>query len=1170
MNEQKNMMAEGERLETVVSTMKPVAKDYFSVLAEMISQPLTADVYLPMYALLQRLCEDFSADRVFSNLFSRLGFVCRQCGLSDAEILQMQQLRRKCHYVEAHDLERQSFLQDVRRMAEFVGKVFKCRVPASLLSLLPIDLSFAEQGKSKAFYPCLRVVVRNWDERYIYAEKDEGTADACEIKIDYQEGGFQEDLLYLKDLLFPELLLNLLKVKVRDDGVYVPQTVIVLPDYLVDVSTLAECWKEYGHDARNYILSHLSGHEDTPYTLLGHLAGQFLDDLINGRGAKQDVTYADCLRKSFATMPVAYSYVQLYDKFNFHDEARKQFGNLKKLIDGRLETDFGFDLSKALIEPSFICEALGVSGRMDFLQSDFARLIEQKSGKMDEFRHAHREPHFIQMMLYQAMLQYNLGVTNSRCDTYLLYSKYPDGLFREEMYQALLRDVLKMRNLIVIQELNCANGQCRFLLENLTPESLRTGANNKLWMNYQQVELEHFLKPFQVVPKNADDVEAERRRLAQDYFFRFYTFLCREQLQSKITSPGNAGRAFSDLWNLPAAMRRELGGLYMNLRVGELREMIAGQGVSEIRLNVEEKDDGFLSNFRKGDVVLLYRYEGEEPDVRRQFLMRGRLSEIGERALWVELNHPQRNRQVFMGEEARFAIEHDMMESTFNRLYAGLYSFLTGLPERQDLILDRRNAEMVAERPLLGNYGNFNDLVIRERCARDYFLVIGPPGSGKTSQAIRFMVEEELRAGEGNLLLLAYTNRAVDELCEMLETIIKETPECLSDYVRIGAELSSEEHFRKRLLTRKCSGLKNVDAVKKLIEETRVFVATTTAISSQTELLRHKYFSTAFIDEASQILEPQLLTLLFSKQEGEHSSIGRFVLVGDQKQLPAVVQQPPAVSKVTEESLIKIGLGDCRNSLFERLLSLQQKNGSPCVYLLEKQGRMHPELFQFVNTYFYRNQLCCVPLPHQQCTLENRYAHSVAGEGGLLGVLASHRTAFLNCKPVDDGTNDKINSAEAALVAQSLQALQVLYHREGRELQAENVGIIVPYRNQIAMIHHEMEHLHLDDLSEISIDTVERYQGSQRDVIFFLFTVRHLFQLAFMTASTYVEKHDADRQVYEVDRKLNVALTRAREQMFLIGDAPLLEHNRIYHLLIEQYRQNGSFFESENLLKREA
>ena len=109
------------------------------------------------------------------------------------------------------------------------------------------------------------------------------------------------------------------------------------------------------------------------------------------------------------------------------------------------------------------------------------------------------------------------------------------------------------------------------------------------------------------------------------------------------------------------------------------------------------------------------------------------------------------------------------------------------------------------------------------------------------------------------------------------------------------------------------------------------------------------------------------------------------------------------------------------------------------------------------------------------------------------------------------------------------------------------VGVIVPYRNQIAMIRKEMARLGLDGLDGVSIDTVERYQGSQRDVIIYSFTVTKPFQLAFLTSNTFMEDGRP------IDRKLNVALTRARRQMIMTGCPRVLQANPLFAELMRRY-----------------
>ena len=139
--------------------------------------------------------------------------------------------------------------------------------------------------------------------------------------------------------------------------------------------------------------------------------------------------------------------------------------------------------------------------------------------------------------------------------------------------------------------------------------------------------------------------------------------------------------------------------------------------------------------------------------------------------------------------------------------------------------------------------------------------------------------------------------------------------------------------------------------------------------------------------------------------------------------------------------------------------------------------------------------------------------------------------------------SDKVNPSEARLVADLLRRIYRFY---GTRFDSDKtVGVIVPYRNQIAMIRKEIERLQIPALDRISIDTVERYQGSQRDVIIYSFTVRFGYQLDFLTSNCFVEDGRT------IDRKLNVAITRARCQMLMTGHAPLLRQNPVFAALIQ-------------------
>jgi superfamily I DNA and/or RNA helicase len=127
--------------------------------------------------------------------------------------------------------------------------------------------------------------------------------------------------------------------------------------------------------------------------------------------------------------------------------------------------------------------------------------------------------------------------------------------------------------------------------------------------------------------------------------------------------------------------------------------------------------------------------------------------------------------------------------------------------------------------------------------------------------------------------------------------------------------------------------------------------------------------------------------------------------------------------------------------------------------------------------------------------------------------------------------------------------LRRLYRQIGSERfdAARSIGIIVTYRHQIAMIRREMAQLGLPQLETITIDTVERYQGSQRDVIIYSTGVQDLDGLEFLTSNCFEE----DGHV--IDRKLNVAMTRARKQLIMTGNAGLLRKNEIFSELIARY-----------------
>ena len=401
-------------------------------------------------------------------------------------------------------------------------------------------------------------------------------------------------------------------------------------------------------------------------------------------------------------------------------------------------------------------------------------------------------------------------------------------------------------------------------------------------------------------------------------------------------------------------------------------------------------------------------------------------------------------------------------------------------------------------------------------------LLVGPPGTGKTSCALKKMVETFYKEEGAQILLLSYTNRAVDEICKALSSIRPEV-----DFIRVGSELSCDENYRDHLIENELATCMRRTEVCERINRCRILVGTVASISGKPELFRLKHFDVAIVDEATQILEPQLLGILCAKGENGKEGVGKFILIGDHKQLPAVVLQNTEQSEVYDEALSAVGLKNLKDSLFERLYrTARQHTDAHRTYdMLCRQGRMHPEVALFANQAFYEGRLLPVGLPHQ---LED--------SGNI------NRLSFYPSRPEPMGSSAKTNHSEAKIAAR-LAATVYKEHSEAFDA-SRTLGIITPYRSQIALIKKEIEVLGISELNQILIDTVERFQGSERDVIIYSFCVNYPYQLKFLSNLT-------EEDGILIDRKLNVALTRARKQMLLTGVPTLLERNPLYKSLLK-------------------
>lgn len=1110
----------------------------------------TALAHIPNYrkvynALNQvfKKCLNYKTNHVritFGGDFAKTDYLLKEYGASRSLVKTTNDTRarlRKLHDLTDEDLEKYCFF-DVKHLCQFIAFIYQTDIPSQLMNLFP-----SEKITSHApvlIGECMRGIVESWDDEYVYVRIEE-SKDGELAKVCYAYGNlmYNYDWSYLRDLFYKDAQLNLVRPR-EDSGIIYPELIIFEPDYLVNISTVARCFTSYADSPFVDLIKKFEPQKTTEAIVLGNFAGQLLDESIHQLPNTR--SYADSVKEFYKNNAISLLTVDISPQF--HQDAQLQKQNIAKTIYETLPTEnHDFDSRNGIVEPSFFSEMLGLQGRMDYLQLDFKFLMEQKSGKgafpCDNFiKPRATDEHYVQILLYVALIRYNYKEIYERIKNsfhaYLLYSKFSESLFRIA-YTApdLIFKAIKVRNKLVWAEMLYTQPNGYRILEELTPEKInKKNLSSSFWEKIIRPQITRVLDPIH-----------KASELEKAYYFRFLTFIANEHVMSKLGNKTKESSGFAATWHDSLSDKLAAGNIYDKLMLHWPKADTEGR-IGNVVLRFSETEDNDMSNFRVGDIVILYPYEKDkEPDACKSMVFRCTIEDIQIDTITLVLKATQTDNRVFVKEQGKlWAIEHDFMESSYSSLYKGMHAFLSAPKERRDLLLFQKEPQTDENVTLKGDYGEFNELMLRVKRAKDIFLIIGPPGTGKTSFGLLNTVKEELNEPNASILLLSYTNRAVDEICGKLS---KEK----IDYIRIGSVFGCADDYKGNLLSSRVEQCEKLDNLKDSLLQTKVFVGTTTALNSNIALFNLKQFTLAVIDEASQILEPHLIGLLSAHKDGI-PAIKKFVLIGDHKQLPAVVQQTEDVSRVQDVLLNEISLTDCRLSLFERLLKKYFSN-EKVTYMLRKQGRMHPDIAIFPNFAFYCNQLEVVPRPHQNVVLPFKGD----GKNGIVDLLKTRRIVFVATEQPKNSISDKVNLTEAEMIAATVVKIYEIEKANGFVVN-KTVGVIVPYRNQIATVRKAIDNYGIDLLHDITIDTVERYQGSQRKYILYGFTIQRYYQLNFLTNNVFEDEQDG----CIVDRKLNVAMTRAEEHLIMFGNAELLSNNFTFFKLMEFVRSKHGFF----------
>lgn len=437
--------------------------------------------------------------------------------------------------------------------------------------------------------------------------------------------------------------------------------------------------------------------------------------------------------------------------------------------------------------------------------------------------------------------------------------------------------------------------------------------------------------------------------------------------------------------------------------------------------------------------------------------------------------------------------------------------------------------------------------------AADVEFIHGPPGTGKTTtivQAIKRTVKDEQQ-----VLVCAPSNAAVDLLVDKLSeqglnvlrighparvteqslsktldariaehanyqelrSLRKKMEQLKGTAFKFKREFGYKEKQARRVMLQEAKALKaDADAlefyiVNDLLQRTEVIC--TTLVGSSHPVMRGKKFRTVFIDEAAQALEPaSWIPILRS---------ARVIFAGDHQQLPPTIKSNEAA---------RLGLA---STLFEKGIARQPQAST----MLKVQYRMHQDIMKFSSSYFYKDELVAHDSVKSELLRPNQPPVEFIDTAGC-GYSEAQ----------DKETLSRYNEEEAQLLINQVENLIEEIGLDEWMDRNLTLGIITPYRAQVDYLHKLAEaSVTIEPLHRlVTINTVDAFQGQERDVI----------------AISFVRSNEKSEVGFLGDiRRTNVAMTRARRKLIMIGDSATLGSHPFYVELLD-YVQEGGYYKS--------
>jgi ATP-dependent RNA/DNA helicase IGHMBP2 len=595
--------------------------------------------------------------------------------------------------------------------------------------------------------------------------------------------------------------------------------------------------------------------------------------------------------------------------------------------------------------------------------------------------------------------------------------------------------------------------------------------------------------------------------------------------------------------------KRKKGVCWYPIRIEKTSFTSAERPIIRISRNTEHRESNL---FQSGKPVQLFSNSSNNSEDLES--VNGVINQVRDHDMLITLNANDLPEWTYNG---KLGVQLLFDENTYKEMEFGLKKLLSAtdgrIEELKNILLGTQEAEFIPHSSvLIPELNQSQNLALNKvLTAKDVAIIHGPPGTGKTTTLIQSIIQT-LKT-ENQILVCAPSNAAIDLIAEKLwqENIAivrighpaRVTEEMLSS--TLDANITRHQRYKElKTLRKSAEEYKNLghkykrnfgpsereqrrlmldearryraeadllaDYIKDdILDKTRVIA--TTLVGANNYALKGKQFSTVFIDEAAQGLEPaSWLPILKSE---------RVIFAGDHCQLPPTIKSFDAAKKGLEITL------------FEKAI-----NRNNADIMLTEQYRMNKQIMVFSSRQFYKNQLTANKNVMDWIIFPDDLAMEFIDTAGC--------GFFEETQPE---SRSSMNPEEMNLLFKHLS--NYIENLEPLNLleSIENIGIISPYKAQVSLMQetfHENKPFTDEFRKKIAINTIDSFQGQERDIIYI----------------SLVRSNDKGEIGFLADtRRMNVAMTRARKKLVIIGDSATIGNHPFYNEFLDYVNEIGAY-----------